>query len=45
MSYDIQRQINNSFIESVGGRLLKEFVAAESAWVEKRMKGKNQKRV
>lgn len=43
MSYDIQRQINNSFIESVGGRLLKEFVAAESAWVEKRMKGKIRK--
>lgn len=43
MSYDIQRQINNSFIERVEGRLLKEFVAAESAWVEKRMRGKIRK--
>ena len=43
MSLEIQRQINNSFIESVNGRLLKEFEAAESAYVEKRMKGKIRK--
>ena len=42
-SIESQQTINNSFIQSVGGRLLKEFVASESAWVEKRMQGQIRK--
>ena len=43
VSIESQRQINNAFIESVGGRLLKEFISFESAWVQKRLKGKERK--